>query len=557
MKRNLLPVLIAMVWVASCGRSDKSNIAVPKDAAVVVQVNAKSLSSKLTWQEIKQSEWYKELYSQAPDSLAKKLMEDPQSSGIDTDADIVFFMRKLGEGGYVVFEGTLKDPATYEAFNKNISKQATVQKDGDLNILKSENTVSTWTTTRFIYVIDAPDMKSGRRYYGSDDDNGPRKLSTDTLQALAKELYDLKNSNNLTDDKRFTALLKEEGDVHSWINSSSFYGDALGNALSVTKFSDMLKDNISTFTINFENGKVVAKSKSYYNAELAKIFDKYKVKDLDASALARIASDNVAGALAFNFPPEGIKEFLKVAGFDGMVNGFLGKEGYSIDEFVKANKGDLILAVTDPKVNAVQDTLESFDQGGKPHIYTHNKLDVNVLFAVSVNDKASFDKLINILRTKFEKDVESGQGMPKISYAINDKWFAIGNNKDLVDKFIAGNGSKQDYVSRISGHPMGAYLDIQKVLKTSAAMSNDSLDRAPINLSLQYLNDGIMYGSLGNGEGNGYYELNFIDKQTNSLKQLNQYSDKLHTIYKSRKQAYDISTDSVAVVAPSAPQPSK
>lgn len=557
MKRNLLPVLIAMVWVASCGRSDKSNIAVPKDAAVVVQVNAKSLSSKLTWQEIRQSEWYKELYSQAPDSLAKKLMEDPQSSGIDTDADIVFFMRKLGEGGYVVFEGALKDPATYEAFNKNISKQATVQKDGELNVLKSENTVSTWTATRFIYVIDAPDMKSGRRYYGSDDDNGSHKLSTDTLLSLAKELYNLKGSDNLTDDKRFTALLKEDGDVHSWLNTSSFYGDALGSALSVTKFGDMLKDNVTAFTVNFENGKVVAKSKSYYNKDLAKIFDKYKVKDLDAAALARIASDNVVGALAFNFPPEGIKEFLKAVGVDGMVNGFMGKEGYSIDEFVKANKGDLLLAVTDPKVNVVQDTLESFDQGGKPHIYTHSKLDVNVLFAVSVNDKAAFDKLINILRTKFEKDLESGQGMPKISYAINDKWFAIGNNKDLVDKFIAGNGSKQDYVSRISGHPMGAYLDIQKVLKTSAAMSNDSLDKAPITLSLQYLNDGIMYGSLGNGEGNGYYELNFIDKQTNSLKQLNQYSDKLHTIYKSRKQAYDITTDSVAVVAPPAPERSK
>ena len=40
---------------------------------------------------------------------------------------------------------------------------------------------------------------------------GCLELSTDTLQALAKECNDLKNSNNLTDDKDLLHRWKEEG----------------------------------------------------------------------------------------------------------------------------------------------------------------------------------------------------------------------------------------------------------------------------------------------------------------------------------------------------------
>ncbi|MFT3827029.1 MAG: DUF4836 family protein [Chitinophagaceae bacterium] len=557
MKRNLLPILLATVWVASCGRSDKSGVAVPKDAAVVVQINSKSLSSKLTWQEVKQSEWYKELYNEAPDSLAKKILDDPQNSGINTDADLVLFMRKRGEGGYVVLEGTLKDPASFEALNKQISKENTVEKDGELSVLKTHNSVSTWTPTRFVYVIDAPDMGSRRyRSYDDSDNNDKSKLTTDSLVKFAKELYALKSSDNLTDDNRFNDLLKDGGDIHAWVNSGSLYANGLGDAISMTKFSDLLKDNISTFTVNFDNGKVTAKSKAYYNDDLAKLFKKYKVKDLDAEALGRIASKDVVAALAFNFPPEGLKELIKAVGAEGIVNGALGKEGYSIDEFVKAHKGDLILAVTDLKVKSVQDTIESFNEGGAPKIYTHTKPDMNVLFAVSINDKAAFDKLVNIFKTKLEPEINNNPGVPKISYAINDKWFAISNSKELADNFIAGGSNKQDYISRISGHSTGLFVDLQKVLKAAEEMQTDSLDKAQTAVSRSYLMDAILTGGIDGDIGHGVYELNLVDKQTNSLKQLNQYSDKLHAIWKSKRKAYgldDVSVDTVATVAPPPP----
>ena len=99
-RKALFPLLIAamMVMIYSCGRSDKSGIAIPKDASVVVHINASSLSKKLPWEEIRQTNWFKEAYAEAKDTLAKKMMDDPQSSGINTEADLIFFVKKWPYG---------------------------------------------------------------------------------------------------------------------------------------------------------------------------------------------------------------------------------------------------------------------------------------------------------------------------------------------------------------------------------------------------------------------------------------------------------------------------
>ncbi len=71
MKRKLfLPVLIITVLFASCKSGGDSGLLVPKDAAIVFHINNASLSSKLSWDEIKQTNWFNELSKQATDSLA-------------------------------------------------------------------------------------------------------------------------------------------------------------------------------------------------------------------------------------------------------------------------------------------------------------------------------------------------------------------------------------------------------------------------------------------------------------------------------------------------------
>jgi hypothetical protein len=531
MQRKSLFVILAtaVVLIVSCGRADKSAMSVPKDAAVVVHINSSSLSSKLTWKEIQQTNWFKEVYADADDSLAKKLLDNPDNSGIDTKGDLVFFLKRQGKSGYSVFEGSLKDAAAFEAFNKKMKPEATASKDGDISILKLGEGIATWKDGRFIYVFDAPFLDMSR-FTGSrppgDGSSGPTRLTADSLVAFAKGLYNLKGDNSLGNDDKFVSLLKENGDVHLWLSAEQLYGNMITGMLSMMKFSTLLEGNITAMTLNFDNGKIDIKSKSYYNKELGKLYEKYKMKNIDADVLARISAENVVGVFAMNYPPEGLKEFLKMLGVDGMANGFMGEMGYSVDEFVKANKGDLIVAVSDFEIKTVVDTMPAYEEGAAPYTYTKTDPSAKVLFAVSINDKPAFDKMVGIVKAKMGEIPEGS--MPKISYTLNDKWFAAGNSEEQVNKFVAGGANnKQAFVSKLAGHPAGMYVDLQKILKTSEAAA-DSSSKAALTESVKLWEDILFtYGELGNGAMSSHCEINFVDKNTNSLKQLNQYADKL------------------------------
>ena len=49
-----LPLIAAVILLASCGQSNTQGKLIPQNAAFVIHVDGKSLSSKLQWEDIKQ-----------------------------------------------------------------------------------------------------------------------------------------------------------------------------------------------------------------------------------------------------------------------------------------------------------------------------------------------------------------------------------------------------------------------------------------------------------------------------------------------------------------------
>jgi hypothetical protein len=370
-------------------------------------------------------------------------------------------------------------------------------------------------------------MGGAGSYSFNKGDEEAGRLTKDSLINFAKGLYNLKSANSLSSDDKFADLLKESGDVHIWINSENLSGNVLGDMFSVTKLSDLTKGNVSAMTLSFDNGKIDVKSKSYYNEKLGQLLEKYKMKNIDADALARIPSENLVGVMSWNYPPEGLKEFLKLAGLDGMVNGFLGEAGFSIDEFVKANKGDVLVAVSDLEIKTTEETYQSYEEGGAPTIHIKHDPTAKVLFAVSINDKAAFDKMIGVVKAKMGPMANDTSF--KISYSLNDKWFAAGNSNEQVNKFLAGGANnKHAAISKLAGHPGGMYINLQKILKTMEAATADSTGKLMMTESAKMWEDVVATGGeFSNSSMAGHFEINLVDKSTNSLKQLNQYADKL------------------------------
>ena len=95
MKRNPLLLAIAVtvtLFAVSCKKGGKTGLLVPKEAAVVFYFNSGSLSSKLSWEEIKKSQWFQEASREASDSFARKMLQDPSLSGVNTEKGFCFFL---------------------------------------------------------------------------------------------------------------------------------------------------------------------------------------------------------------------------------------------------------------------------------------------------------------------------------------------------------------------------------------------------------------------------------------------------------------------------------
>jgi len=179
--------------------------------------------------------------------------------------------------------------------------------------------------------------------------------------------------------------------------------------------------------------------------------------------------------------------------------------------------------------------IPGFD-GGEPYKHYSTQPDLKVLFATSVNDKAAFDKLITTLSDQMGD--QKGQ-MPEVTYQIDKNWFVAGNSPDYVTKFMAGPSAKHAFTSRLTDHSIGMYVDIQKILKGFGSAMKDSSEYAAMELSLKMWEDILVAGGgeLKDGAVNSFGEINLVDKSTNSLKQLNQYIDKMAAIFKSKRHS--------------------
>jgi hypothetical protein len=282
------------------------------------------------------------------------------------------------------------------------------------------------------------------------------------------------------------------------------------------------------------------KSKQYYGKEITELMKKYDIKPVDAALFNRIPSQNVVGAFAMNCSPEQMKEFIKLAGFDGVMNSFLGRYNYTLDDLTAAYKGELVLALTDLVVKQEKVTVE-----GSDYTYNTTSPDMTVLFGMSIKDKAFFDKMVDAGRQELIK--EGGEAaLAKVAFKTSNDWFVISNKMEAVDKFLAGGNNNQAFTAKLKGHSFGMYVDIQRVMKSLQPMVSEDNSTAAMNASLKLWEDVVMTGgSFKDGIVTSEMEINFVDKKTNALKQINQYIEQLAAIRKNMATHIQPSTDSM------------
>ena len=230
----------------------------------------------------------------------------------------------------------------------------------------------------------------------------------------------------------------------------------------------------------------------------------------------------------------------------------MGKIGYSLDELVQATKGQVVLSVTDftwPSRPATtpQDYSEPM---GQP--------DAAILVGLSVKDKAAFDKLVGSVEGQMKNDEEGQKMMSKIKYQVTNDWFAASNHPEAVQQFLAGGNRNLAFADKITGHPFGMYIDVQKILKSlpPSMLESGGMSEAATSTWQDIVFTG---GDYKDGVSTAEISINFVDKNTNALKQINQFIEKMHTAQKNKEaeweKRYNDHTPADSMVLPPPPPP--
>jgi hypothetical protein len=529
----------AVILFASCTKTNTQGKLIPKEAAVVVRIDGKSLSSKLPWDEIKQNPLFKEIYtdSSLPATL-KSLLDNPDNAGIDTKADLLFFAVKDSIGSYIGFEGTVKNETTFKTFNQQITEKGVEsEKDGVQFISKSPVCVG-FTKEKFVYVFDAPQVAQmdqfSRRMMRDSIDISAR--TTRDIGATCKSIFALKETSSLAKDEKFTTLMKESGDVNCWINSEELSkGGASAAALAMVNLDKFYKGNITTATINFDNGKIQMKAKTYASEEMLKLFKKYSGGKINEDMIKRMPGKDVVAIIALNFKPEAIRDIVKMTGLDGLINIGIQKLGFTLDDFIKANKGDVLIGISDLVMKADTNAYNLNGQG--ENIALSQKPTFNFVFATSIGEKDAFNKIVKAGKNLGQEFLSDSSKFP-IAYNLNSNYFVISNSRQNADQYLASATANFDFISKISGEPMGGYLNIQTLLKSfGAEAAKDSSAKIAYDASLAMWDNALWKGgNYSDGGINQTMEVNLVDKTTNSLKQLNQYLAKFSDLYKTARR---------------------
>ncbi|MFT3979961.1 MAG: DUF4836 family protein [Ferruginibacter sp.] len=542
MRIKFLPTLLiavsAILVLASCGKkTNTEGRYIPKEAVFVAHLNGASLNEKLPWDEVKNNAAFKLAYADTSlDAVAKTALDNPDNTGIDIKSDLLIYVVKDSAGGYAAFQGKIKDAAKFKSFYTSALKSAAAsQKDGVEYLTKDRISVS-WDKDKFIILTDLPEMNNLQELENRnpfDTSFAPLPVvSTRNTITTAGALYTLSEGNSLGKEERFSTLVHDKADMHFWMNAEALYKDMPGMAaMAMINLGKLYEDARMTASANFDNGQIKVDMKSYGGKEMTDIYKKYSGSSISSEMAESLPAKDVAVFFAMNFKPEGIKEFIKLAGMEGLINMATAFIGFGMDDFIKANKGDILLSISDFKA----------DSSGKAK--------PNVLFAASIGDKASFDKLI-AAGQKAGKDDSSMAS--EISYNKNDKYFVIGNNKANNDQFISGKaGSKPAFWDKIKSSPIAGYVNIQALMNAfQYEAKGDSLGLEALKASQEFWNDAVLSGGeFKDGGIVQHVEINLVDKNTNSLKQLNKYVDKLGVIAKKKKDTKKIVYHDVPAVA--------
>lgn len=540
--RRYMVLFMAIMLLEACSKMPDNAQYIPADAVAVVGVNLRSLSKKIAWNLITGSKLFKEIQRRMPAKNAADAMGGIENAGFDVSNTFYVYTRadtRFEGGNLVAGLLPLSDAAQWEAYIKLVFPQVQIlQREGRKEAMLGTGMYVGWTPDLLIIinaatVADAADQGEGQDTAGN---------STLILAEMDKA-FRVPAANPMVNNKRFATFAAHGYDLSFWLNYGTLVADYTGGmkmeVSGISLSSAAWKDAILTSGFDFKKGKIIGAISYYLPSQVASAAQDFGEVDTDKDMLDRLPKNTLDMLLSMHISPKGVKSLLEQAGLFGITNVALTTQGLDVDYVLDAFTGDMTIQMNDFSLGA-ENRTDSFM--GALVTHKEQKASMTMTYAVKINNKANFDKLLEMTAAgNGLQPYGTGYVMPLTTsdsvYLMKDGQYAVISNKrsyatGILDGSFKSAKMKGHIAKKAYGYPFALCLDIRQLFQdVDPAISSSPRDSAVIAESKKLLDNVSLHG--GKYVDSAYkfdLEINFINTDENSILELIDFGMRMNDI---------------------------
>lgn len=407
MKKLLRPLLFLCIIIAglsSCKNEvPKEAKYIPKDASFVMVLDPQQMQDKLQKGGISMDTLIGKIFkSDSADIKDKKKFEELRTNaGINWGNKLfVFMLNKTNTDNSIsnTFSliGGISDSAKFTAFLKKQEelKDKEIKKEKDYSYINiDDGGMLAWNDQLIIATRYSHTQKPGYDSVTmSFKQPEPANVAEETKSQVTR-YFTQKVNESLADQKMFTSMFKEKADGYLFTSANSSLATLSALPFQIPKLEELVKDNYSTSTLSFDDGKISVKSTTYPSPLLANVFKQYSGPTVNLSLLENYPSKNINGVMMFAFNPEIFGGILKQLEIEGLANNFMEKTGIGTQDLYHALKGDICVVVSDLDFSGKKEPEPELKHDERSMM--GKKSIGKMILNAPVGDKTSFFKLMD------------------------------------------------------------------------------------------------------------------------------------------------------------------
>lgn len=472
-KYNLRYVLFyaVIILIISChSKGPREAKYIPKDASFVIAVDAGSLQDKMKTGNIDIDSLFKQ--SMGHDSLKakdKKAFENFKNAGIDWSGKFFVFMTQKtdaskGQGNFINLLGSLKDSSKLLTYLESIDEfqgRDVKKGDGYSYIQLDYHGIISWTDKNVIATFYH--YTEGQGHY-MDSTPTPSINKSDEIQKEVARYYTQKETESIKSVVPFVEMFKEKADGYVLSSTNGVLTALSKMPIQLPKLDELLRDNYSTGTFNFDKGKIVTNSHFYPNNMLGALLKKYSGRTVNTSLIENYPSNDIDMVVLASFNPDIIGGLLQQLEVEALADGFLEKVGITSKDLYKCLKGDIAFVISDFSIPQRSPTAKS--------PFSHPSL--KMIFNATIGDVTSFNKLMGkavesgfIFKT--QNGYQSGPLMRSVGLFLHtdDKNLILASDSLTYTQYAAKTGKaaiNSEVMDQLKGKSVAAYMDLDRII---------------------------------------------------------------------------------------------